>query len=513
MPASKTTIRVSSWNVAAINDNPFEYYVTIDSSANGNTNVKQKNYERTMEQIDEKLINADRHAIKVKDIVSREMLLDAKREILKTLDWTESECDLAIEFFTQHFAERKILSDFLLDADIGAKRLCSMPDRLTTKVSSEKCRPCVTTSYSDVAVLSDDSKWWQEWLRYVFDEKGGVAKRLKFLDNKKYPAITDEEVKISRPLQVFCLAAFDKSLIRLIGEVDANWAETKKILVDALVERKVTATIDILERVAREGREVICLQEVSEQMRDGIAKSAVLTEKFDCLYGPDFDTTRNQNSIVLASKIFFESGVWEVVSVDKSKLPAGLASGDLCVVREVSLDDNNTGRKPFVIASFHGDTNGLQTINVIKAVNSECGGPNSTLIFALDANCHRDDNKGKRLSIETMFASLASENLENCWGTEHSLCPTTTCNARSFLQPQLNKAVFHKDKLTSALVDRHPKDHVFVSSGTFAVNSERSSRVNDVSDETVFRWVDDMPFPTLSFPSDHALVTFELECM
>ena len=50
-----------------------------------------------MEEIDEKLINADRHAIKVKDIVSREMLLDAKREILKTLDWTESECDLAIE--------------------------------------------------------------------------------------------------------------------------------------------------------------------------------------------------------------------------------------------------------------------------------------------------------------------------------------------------------------------------------------------------------------------------------
>ena len=52
-----------------------------------------------MEEIDEKLINADRHAIKVKDIVSREMLLDAKREILKTLDWTESECDLAIESF------------------------------------------------------------------------------------------------------------------------------------------------------------------------------------------------------------------------------------------------------------------------------------------------------------------------------------------------------------------------------------------------------------------------------
>jgi hypothetical protein len=297
----------------------------------------------------------------------------------------------------------------------------------------------------------------------------------------------------------------------LIGEADANWAETKKMLVDALVERKVNATIDILERVAKEGREIICLQEVSEQMRDGIAKSEVLTEKFDCLSGPDFDATRNQNSIVLASKTFFESGVWEVVSVNKTKLPAGVASGDLCVVREVSLEEkkDKDRRKPFAIASFHGDTNGLQTVDVVKAVNNECG-DSSALIFALDANCHHDDNKGKRLSVETMYGSLAAENLQNCWGDEHALCPTTTCNARSFLQPQLNKAVFYKEKLTSKLVDRHPKDHLFVSSGQFKVNTEMSKRVNDAS-EDAFRWVDDMPFPTLSFPSDHALVSFELE--
>ena len=537
--SSAKLVRVSSWNVAAINDNPFEYYVTIDSSnksdvndddisdENGNDDDvdalrrrriegrrNQKNYEKTMEKIDEKLIKAREHEVKVKDILSKEMLLDVKREIMNMKiddSWTELECDSAMEFFEKHFAERKILSDFLLDGDIGAKRLCSMPDRLTTKSEKGKCRPCVTTSYADVSVLSDDAKWWRAWLAYAFDEKDGVAKRLKFLDNKKYPAITDEEVKISRPLQMFCLAAFDKSLIRLIGEADANWAETKKMLVDALVERKVNATIDILERVAKKGREIICLQEVSEQMRDGIAKSEVLTEKFDCLSGPDFDATRNQNSIVLASKTFFESGVWEVVSVNKTKLPAGVASGDLCVVREVSLEEkkDKDRRKPFAIASFHGDTNGLQTVDVVKAVNNECG-DSSALIFALDANCHHDDNKGKRLSVETMYGSLAAENLHNCWGDEHALCPTTTCNARSFLQPQLNKAVFYKEKLTSKLVDRHPKDHLFVSSGQFKVNTEMSKRVNDAS-EDAFRWVDDMPFPTLSFPSDHALVSFELE--
>ena len=37
-PSSAKLVRVSSWNVAAINDNPFEYYVTIDSSNKSDVN-------------------------------------------------------------------------------------------------------------------------------------------------------------------------------------------------------------------------------------------------------------------------------------------------------------------------------------------------------------------------------------------------------------------------------------------------------------------------------------------
>ena len=139
-PSSAKLVRVSSWNVAAINDNPFEYYVTIDSSnksdvndddisdENGNDDDvdalrrrrqrrNQKNYEKTMEKIDEKLIKAREHEVRVKDILSKEMLLDVKREIMNMKiddSWTELECDSAMEFFEKHFAERKILSDFLL---------------------------------------------------------------------------------------------------------------------------------------------------------------------------------------------------------------------------------------------------------------------------------------------------------------------------------------------------------------------------------------------------------------
>ena len=182
-------------------------------------------------------------------------------------------------------------------------------------------------------------------------------------------------------------------------------------------------------------------------MRDGIAKSAVLTEKFDCLYGPDFDTTRNQNSIVLASKIFLK--VWEVISVDKSKLPAGLASGDLCVVREVSLDDNNTGRKPFVIASSTATRTGYKPSMSSKPPTATRR-PNSTLIFALDANCHRDDNKGKRLSIETMFALWHRKIWKTVGVLNIRRLPTTTCTIAvpptsvkqsRFLQRQANERV------------------------------------------------------------------------
>ena len=142
--------------------------------------------------------------------------------------------------------------------------------------------------------------------------------------------------------------------------------------------------------------------------------------------------------------------MWEVVSVNKKKLPAGVASGDLCVVREVSLEEkkDKDRRKPLAIASFHGDTSGLQTVDVVKAVHNECG-DSTALIFALDANCHHDDNKGKRLSVETMYGSLAAENLQNCWADEphalpdhhlqRPLFPPTAIKQSRFLQRKVNE--------------------------------------------------------------------------
>jgi len=569
MTTKNNTFRICTWNCAAINDNPFEYYVTIDggdafdiksneeeekgtsslssvSNDNNNDNKKrlkeeQKRYERTMEKIDEQLLDRRTknglRAMKISDLLTNEMIEDLRRSIFEgscaTKDtWTHREFEECLKFWEHGFKDKLVIEEFLLNDEIGSKRLCSMPDRLTTKITLKNdgdgdesviVRPCVTTSYADVAVLSDDKKWWEQWLKFVFMEKNGAIKNIKFLDNKKYPAITDEEVKISRPLQLFCLAAFDKSLIKLIQNADENWAETKKMLVDALVDKKIDATVQILENISKD-KDCICLQEVSGQMREAMSNSAILSEKFDCLSSPDFDSVRNQNSMVLASKAFFKSGIWEVVNIDSSKLPAGVANGDLCVVREIVIDDaddistTQKRRKPFTIASFHGDTNGLQTVDVVKAVNKECNDTTTapsttTLVFALDANSHYDDNKGKRLSCEQMFSAFSTENLANAWGSDFKLCPTTTCNARTFLQPQLNKAVFYRDKLTSKLVDRHPKDHVLFSKASFAVIESKTTRSNDcvLSAPQKMQWLDDCPFPTLSFPSDHALCSFELE--
>ena len=80
----------------------------------------------------------------------------------------------------------------------------------------------------------------------------------------------------------------------------------------------------------------------------------------------------------------------------------------------------------------------------------------------------------------------------------------TTFNARTYLQPQLNKAVRFAERATSPATDKHPKDHILFRLGTF----ECRIVTRDNTGEGEF--VDDAPFPTLTFPSDHALVCAEL---
>ena len=83
---------------------------------------------------------------------------------------------------------------------------------------------------------------------------------------------------------------------------------------------------------------------------------------------------------------------------------------------------------------------------------------------------------------------------------------TTTYCARTFLQPQLNKAVRAADAQTSPLTDRNPKDFLLFSPSAFDVTEPC------VRDCTGAKTFDASSYlPTLTFPSDHAIVSAALE--
>ncbi|CAK9008514.1 unnamed protein product [Durusdinium trenchii] len=80
--------------------------------------------------------------------------------------------------------------------------------------------------------------------------------------------------------------------------------------------------------------------------------------------------------------------------------------------------------------------------------------PVSRLIFGLDANTHekRVDGKAHVLDFEESYRSLG---LKACWG-DVSPKLYTTFNARTYLQPQLNKA--SKSTELEEKGDRNPKE-------------------------------------------------------
>merc|ERR1712087_943192 len=88
----------------------------------------------------------------------------------------------------------------------------------------------------------------------------------------------------------------------------------------------------------------------------------------------------------------------------------------------------------------------------------------------------------------------------SCWG---KVDPSryTTFNARTYLQPQLNKAA--KSNELALKGDRNPKDFVLMSrhfkvAGLWRDNTGRGE------------YVEDMVFPSLDFPSDHAALAADL---
>merc|ERR1711862_428948 len=141
-----------------------------------------------------------------------------------------------------------------------------------------------------------------------------------------------------------------------------------------------------------------------------------------------------------------------------------VANGDI-----LAITINDKEKVEYVIASFHGDTNGLATIPVLKAIRKAMIVMKinyKRLIFGLDANTY-EKGSAKKQDVTEFGTVYVEHHLTSCWGDVPDPKNYTTYNARTYLQPQLNKACKSSEKRECG--DVNPKDFILYGRNDFKV--------------------------------------------
>ena len=149
--SSANVLRVATWNIAAINNNPFEYWITHDDKA----------YNKLMSDVQAFVSEpGDRDRdVRVEEVFSDQMW-DSLSKKMKDVGWAG--VDEVDKMWKDDFRSRKIVGDFLTDATLGKKRLASMPDRVTNTIRTENgnvMRPTVINCFA--GDLGTQEKWFE----------------------------------------------------------------------------------------------------------------------------------------------------------------------------------------------------------------------------------------------------------------------------------------------------------------------------------------------------------------
>ena len=496
---------VATWNVGAINNNPFEYWLTIpDDPAYGDLLSKVESLIKDVPAKKDVLVS---------QIFTEQMYAKLKTE-MAAMKWAG--IDKVDKMWRDDWSKRKSISEFLKDPQIGLKRLVSMPDRVTNTIQSGSgdgsvwYRPTAINCYArKMGALPD---WFEQWTEFMFrtptrDGKTPAA-LLEPIPRAKYPEITEEEESVSVPLQTLVVAIFDAIQVRMLNQLTGQdaWQALRTRICTALNTKKVKHTLDILKRTYADV-DVFFLQETSAAFLE--EARAELRDTHHVL-APQPLGNNDQNSLVLLRKAYFPAGdrarPLSLPNTPDAALPPKLVSrGDLFMV-----EAQDAWGRPFVLASFHGDTNGLATIPVVKAVvathKTFAGSkPAPRLVFGLDANTYFKPKKGVVQDVAGFQTFLDEAGLASCWGAERPP-PETTRNARTYMQPQLSKAASSTEIATKG--DVNPKDFVLFHPGAMSVGGG-GGPVRDNTGER--KYTHDMVFPTLTFPSDHAVLSVVLK--
>lgn len=499
-----TDLKIATWNVAAINNNPFEYWMTYPDDPR---------YDKMMKAVEDFVCNPGDKDVTLVEIFSDEMFaqLDEK---MAAANWSAGHRATVAKIWHEDYKNRKVMSEFLKDKALGKKRLMSMGDRVTNTLATIDrgtiYRPTIINAYT--ADMSTPEKWWASWLTFIFDtivtvksKKGEVTEPICDLlipiKKAKYEAITLEEEEVSIPLQTLCLALFDRVLLYAVEIVaPGNWTSIKSVLCENLILRKSQRCCDVLSKYYK-SMDVMCLQEVSASMYEQLLSQ--LGSTYHIVWPQDADGTRDQNSVLLLLKSRFDMAGHEEITqqviqtFDKADT---VAAGDLLIVKVKGAAGDD-----YVIASFHGDSNGLATKDVtnrtMEFVNTKY--PSAKFIWGLDANTTSKSTAEKYHVTE--FAKLLDElGLSSNWGnaTEGNY---TSYIGRSFLQPQLQKGIPFNDLITKG--DRDLKDYILFKSDQFS----RTKFWKDCSGSG--QWLEGTIMPSINFPSDHAVLAVVLSSL
>ena len=299
----------ATWNVAAINNNPFEYWVTYPEDA----------YNEFMQGVEDILHDNTQdvvvHSI-FTDVMFSELVQDMRNCNIENLD-------LLSNIWETDYKWRYAINGYLKDRSLGEKRLASMPDRITNTINCKDCsvirRPTVINAYNGGS-LHSPSAWWEKWRKFMFDTYVEVFSR----DNRdatpqlvcnlitpilrtKYPAITAHEQEMSVALQILCLAILDAIFVHIVNHVaPLEWETIRSTLSHALIHGKDDRICSILAQSYADC-DVVFIQEASAALVRKLAQHPELGNKYALLMPADFDGKRDQNSVILAACRRFQS--------------------------------------------------------------------------------------------------------------------------------------------------------------------------------------------------------------
>ena len=316
-----TATRCVTWNIAAVNNNPFEYWITHPSPE----------YNQLMHDVEEFLDTPGSRDVEVGAVFTEEMWAQLKRAMR---DAGMSGVDKVEAIWRSDLRKRAIVAGILKDKSLGEKRLMSMPDRVTNTIDTARGVANRPTPIScSVGAMGSVDAWWRLWMRFMFDEalpitpKGGgepapkkPSAMLGKISRAKYPALSEAEEAISIPLQTLCLAIFDAILVHVVNGVSpgGGWENLKVEMIDSLYANKDERTVDILHTTYADA-DVIFLQEAATAFAAKISRSA-LGYKY-AVVSPERPSKADQNSLILLRKSKFDTAtVVDVTDAAMEKL-------------------------------------------------------------------------------------------------------------------------------------------------------------------------------------------------